>query len=301
MKISVIIPVFNDINGLKDTVISLNKQTLNKSEFEIIVANDGGIENINQYCKEENITCISIVPNMGSYNARNEGIKVSKCEHLAFVDADALPDENWLKSGLEALQNNDYVGGKVELIMKDKSNASIYEATRSFDIEKYLSQFHFAPTVNLFVKKSVIDKIGMFDSGLRSSGDYEFGNRVNEGSYKMGYAADAVVRHFTRNKEELFKKNIRLAKGKVDLRRRTNYFSGFSRGLLMCLRGIIPAKPLSGYNRYGFINGIGVYIFACRVKMNYYKCYYDALKKNEITENVSSKAEVQLIHETKIA
>src|SRR3989337_2791543 len=111
--ISIIIPVFFDAIGLDVTLNSLARQSLGKTNFEIIVGNDGGYESIRGVCKKYNVQCIDIIPRQGSYFARNKALEETRGEFIAFVDADITVDNNWLKSGLEALKNADYVGGVV--------------------------------------------------------------------------------------------------------------------------------------------------------------------------------------------
>jgi glycosyltransferase AglI len=60
------------------------------------------------------VTEVSIVPNRGSYFARNRGIERAAGEDLAFVDADIVVPEDWLAVGRDALRSAEYVGGPVD-------------------------------------------------------------------------------------------------------------------------------------------------------------------------------------------
>ena len=57
--ISVIIPVYKDAKGLHDTLTSLQKQTLDKSKYEVIIANDGDDSHVSEVCKEFEVKEIS--------------------------------------------------------------------------------------------------------------------------------------------------------------------------------------------------------------------------------------------------
>ena len=50
IKISVIIPIYNGVKYIKSCLESLQKQTL--SEFEVILINDGSIDESGQLCNE---------------------------------------------------------------------------------------------------------------------------------------------------------------------------------------------------------------------------------------------------------
>src|SRR5690606_28065743 len=88
--VSVVIPVYRDAPGLADTLDSLDRQTLRPTEYEIIVSNDGGDPEVRALCEARGVTEVSIVPNRGSYFARNRGIERTAGENLAFVDADII-------------------------------------------------------------------------------------------------------------------------------------------------------------------------------------------------------------------
>lgn len=217
--ISVIIPVYKDSEGTKDTLESLEEQNLNKSEFEIIIVNDGGDKETEKICKEHEVKIITIIPNKGSYNARNEGLKESRGEYIAFVDADIKVSENWLKLGRELLKKYDYVGGKVEIDKtKLKTLAHYFEYISAFENEKKIKKYNYIPTANLFVKRNIIKELGGFDKRLQSGGDVEFGSRVfSSRKFKMHYNDDLIVVHPPRGQERLLKKYIRVNKGANDL------------------------------------------------------------------------------------
>lgn len=216
---SIIIPVYKDALGLRDTLLSLNKQSICKDKFEIIVANDGGNKGVTEVCLKHGVKVININPNMGSYFARNRGIEYSKGEYIAFLDADIMVPPNWLQNGMESLVNFDYVGGNV-IIDESKINTltDLYEAKTAFDIKKYIKKAHFGVTANLFVKREVFDELGGFEQRLYSGGDLEFGNRIYNFSYfKQEYEKKITVVHPPRGYKNFVKKFKRISKGHNDL------------------------------------------------------------------------------------
>lgn len=220
LSISVIIPVYNDHIGLTTTLNSLQNQTLSGYEFEIIVGNDGCSSSVHQVCKRFGVSCIDIFPNQGSYNARNRAMYTACSENLAFVDADIMVPTNWLENGLIALEDADYVAGDI-IIQKEEnmSIAELFEYYSAFNIHYYLAKHHFGVTGNLFVKKRVFDALGPFDHRLRSSGDLEFGDRVQQsGTFVQNYAADITVLHPPRGRRNYIKKIKRGAVGQVLLK-----------------------------------------------------------------------------------
>lgn len=90
VKISVIMPVYNEEQYLEKTCQSLKQQTLD--DIELICINDGSTDNstdilTNLATEYDNIRIIN-QENQGSGIARNKGIDEAKGEYIAFLDAD---------------------------------------------------------------------------------------------------------------------------------------------------------------------------------------------------------------------
>lgn len=89
MKFSIIIPVYNVKDYLKQCLESILNQTY--TDYEIIIVDDGsedGSEVIcDEYAKNNNIMCIHQI-NQGLSVARNVGIGYARGEYLLFIDSD---------------------------------------------------------------------------------------------------------------------------------------------------------------------------------------------------------------------
>jgi len=219
--VSVVIPVYRDAPGLADTLDSLDRQTLRPTEYEIIVSNDGGDPEVRALCEARGVTEVSIVPNRGSYFARNRGIERTAGENLAFVDADIIVPEDWLEVGREALRKAEYVGGPVKV---DEAGATTpaqrYEASTGFRGNTSELRHGFFVTANLFVKRKVFQCLGGFDERLRSGGDNEFGGRVARvDEYRQRFDEGLAVLHPARGYRGLVHKAVRVAQGKQMLNR----------------------------------------------------------------------------------
>lgn len=95
--ISIIVPIYNAENYLKECLDSLIKQTY--TNLEIILINDGSDDDSLSICREYEKTDNRIVvidkKNEGVSAARNDGLKISKGEWISFVDADDYVDLNF--------------------------------------------------------------------------------------------------------------------------------------------------------------------------------------------------------------
>ncbi len=108
-KISVIVPVYNVEKYLNKCLTSLIKQTY--KNFEIIVINDGSIDNslaiCNKYANKYDNVKVYDYKNAGVAHARNVGIKKATGDYLLFVDSDDYIDEKLLENLNEFLKKND--------------------------------------------------------------------------------------------------------------------------------------------------------------------------------------------------
>lgn len=94
-KISIITVVFNGVNVIERTILSVIEQSYNNLEYIIIDggSNDGTIELIKKY--EQHITFWSSEPDKGIYDAMNKGIRIATGELINFMNAgDGFIDSN---------------------------------------------------------------------------------------------------------------------------------------------------------------------------------------------------------------
>ena len=100
IKISIIIPVFNTEQYLKQCFDSVINQTL--KDIEIICINDGSTDNsvniIKQYQQKDNrFVFVNFFEHKGVSDAKNEGIKIAKGKYITFVDSDDWVSKDYIK------------------------------------------------------------------------------------------------------------------------------------------------------------------------------------------------------------
>ena len=98
-KFSVVVPLYNKGQSIKDTINSVLEQSFR--DFELIIVNDGSADNSLQVVREIKDSRIRIIDkkNGGVSSARNRGIAEAKNEWIALLDGDDL----WLPNHLEDL------------------------------------------------------------------------------------------------------------------------------------------------------------------------------------------------------
>ena len=136
-KISVIIPVYNVENYLHRCVDSIINQTYKK--LEIILINDGSLDNSGKICDEYAISDSRIIvihkKNEGSSCARNAGLKIATGDFISFVDSDDFLEKSMIKSMLDKLLKYDL--SVIEIKPKSKSQQAV--SNDQFEIEDQLS------------------------------------------------------------------------------------------------------------------------------------------------------------------
>ncbi len=219
--VSVVIPVFNDSGRLDTCLRALAAQTYPADRYEVIVVDNGSQPPAaGQLARQHPQVTWTDESVSSSYAARNRGIALARGEVFAFTDSDCVPAADWIEQGVAALRGTvdcGLVAGQVESFAHDPHDptiAELYDQVASFPQQEYVDQRHFGATANVFTTAAVIRRVGPFNPGLKSGGDYEWGQRVFAAGYRQIYAAAARVRHPARRSlRTLIAKRRRLAGG----------------------------------------------------------------------------------------
>jgi len=229
-QLSVIIPVYNNSSGLRKVLWSLVNQDFDKILYEIIVSDNGSTDKTldvaKEYADEYPQLVRYVIENkiQSSYAARNKGIIISKGKILVFTDADCIADKDWLKNGFSSMTQSSVsmVAGRIKFTYKN-SEPNIweyYDSAEKLNQKSYVNNAGFGATANLFVRKKMFDKYGLFLPELQSGGDYEFGRRLTQLGEVLLYAETSLVYHPARfTFRDKLAKSKRVAKGQKMLER----------------------------------------------------------------------------------
>lgn len=200
LSVSVIVPVFQDQDGVKNFLCALEVQTYPRHLIDVVVVDNGSspplaLDNRDSHGFEVRlIRC----EKPGSYAARNAGALVADGQVFAFSDADCVPDPEWLENGIKALitvGGDSLIGGEVSLLNPAAQTAvSIYQRIVGFQQRENINNKFFSVTANLFCTREMYSLIGPFHEGLLSGGDLEWGGRARRYGVETRFAPDAIVR-----------------------------------------------------------------------------------------------------------
>lgn len=110
IKVSIVIPVFNEEEYISDCIDSLLNQDYPPKEYEIIVVDNNSSDNtlriVNKY---KNVSVVTEYMR-GASAARNKGIKLARGEIIAFVDGDTIIPRGWVNNILDVFKDNRRLG-----------------------------------------------------------------------------------------------------------------------------------------------------------------------------------------------
>ena len=194
--ISVIIPHYNDLEQLRVCYARLLSQEWPADDFEIIVADNNsscGLEAVKATTPQ---AIVVAAPIQGAGPARNAAMAASSGRVFAFIDSDCVPEPDWLREGMAALDRFDFIGGKVITFAQDSARPTpveAYEIVFNFDFRRYIEKVGFTGTGNMFVPRQHAERVGDFRTGVAEDMDWSF--RARALGLKLGYAERAIVGH----------------------------------------------------------------------------------------------------------
>ena len=117
MKLSIVIPVFNELESLPKLVIELKKVLKVFDSWEVIFVDDGSSDKSDKWLselsqKEDNFYLIQFYRNYGKSAALSEGFKAASGQYVITLDADLQDDPEEIKNLVNKLDEGwDLVSG----------------------------------------------------------------------------------------------------------------------------------------------------------------------------------------------
>lgn len=184
--ISVVIPAYNAEDSISSCIDSVLNQSQIQHIVELVVVNDGSTDKTARIVEDLIANSKSAIKmkiinqeNKGVSAARNNGIKSSTGEWIAFLDS----DDQWRKDKIELS-----VGAvkKHPEITALGSNRSSFMRTQGKKVDEGLYRLStrdqlwspWPTTSSLMVKRNVIDEVGMFDESRTHAEDVDLLLRI---------------------------------------------------------------------------------------------------------------------------
>lgn len=250
--VSVIVPVYNDPDGINATLESVVKQSYPDDRYEVIVADNGSTDStrevIHSYSDEypRLITLVVERQTQSPAAARNKGIERASGSVFAFIDSDMTVEETWLEAVVTSLQdgNQKHLSCAVKIYTPrgQETLAAKYDHIFAFPIQKYIEESDFSGAGGLVVRKEVLEAVGPFDTQLLFNADKELTRRVHEEGFELHFEPNITTYHPARTSiANQLKKSFRIGRSIIHLHKA--YPERFNAGNPFRLRRYLPANP----------------------------------------------------------
>lgn len=195
---SVIIPTYNRAEQLERCLNALLTQTY--KNFEVLVCDDGSIDNTSEIVKQEKYADLNLKyfhgENFGGpARARNTGIREAKGDWVCFLDS----DDWWFPEKLEYckkyISQHDVISHSLYAYFSDGKRKKM----KTFALNKnafvrLMSKRNTVLTSSACVKKDVLQKVGFFseDKNLIAVEDFDLWLRVARAGYRFKVIAKCL-------------------------------------------------------------------------------------------------------------
>lgn len=189
LKISIVVPVYNSEDTIKRTIDSILNQTY--SNLEIVIIDDGSTDNSKNIIMQYDSNKINYYyqNNSGVSSARNLGVKLSRGNYIAFLDADDFWEDNFIERCIEAIKtfpninlfctriqqiNNNILGNINAMKVSSKVDDT-------FKLFNYFDVANIEPVVSMssvVIKKEAFVNVGGFNELSYSGEDHELYGKI---------------------------------------------------------------------------------------------------------------------------
>lgn len=138
MKISVILPAYNEEKYIKNAIESVLNQSFN--DFELIIVNDGSSDNTRKIIENIDDTRIKIInqTNQGPGASRNNAMKIAQGDYIMFLDGDDEYCPDALQIAYDEITSNNT---DISIFQIIKYNGDSYSENNWFNLDNFPEEF----------------------------------------------------------------------------------------------------------------------------------------------------------------
>jgi len=198
-RVSVVIPCYNTAQFIAEAVGSVLAQTY--LDYEIVIVNDGSpdtpeLERV--LAPWTNRIVYTKIENHGLAGARNAGILISKGEFIALLDSDDMWEPNYLEVLVCALDRDpsaDIVYPRFLNFGDGIRSGTLNMASRGEVTFISLLQETCTVTVSVLARRAAFERVGLFDSSLRSCEDFDMWLSCVKSGIRIIYRDEVLLRY----------------------------------------------------------------------------------------------------------
>lgn len=183
--VSAIITTHGRLELLKEAIWSVKKQTY--KNIELIVVDDCSQDGTKEWFEQEQDQTIKYIyipkeESQGGNHARNVGIKEAKGKYIALLDDDDIWEKTKIEKQVKLLDAKSDVGlvycGHIKLYENGETINYIPDNTLTGDLSVKVFCMVFCTTSMIMIRKSILDKSGLFDESLNFWQEYDLVIRI---------------------------------------------------------------------------------------------------------------------------
>lgn len=227
MRISIIIPVFNQLKYTKQCINSLlNTLSLPNNGIEIIIVDNCSTDGTNSYLKTlpECFKVITNKINLGYAKACNHGARAAGGNHLVFLNNDTVALAGWLEEMINVMEKEEnvgVVGSKLLFPNGSIQHAGVAVANRPMPVSPYHIFYKQPGDTNeankqrdyqvvtgacMLLKKDLFWAVGGFDENyINGYEDVDLCFKIRQKGYRVVYCPKSVLYHYESVSEGRFK------------------------------------------------------------------------------------------------
>jgi len=200
VSVSIIVPAYNASASLGRTIEALLKQNCFQP-FEIIVVDDGSIDNTAEIAHSFGAVKYLRQENAGPAAARNHGARLARGQYLAFTDSDCIPHEDWISRLMAG-----FAQAEVGVVAGSYGIANPQNwLSRCIHAEIIWRHQHLMPdfpnsfgSYNFCVKKEVFEGVGGFNTVYRNASgeDNDLSYKIIAAGWRIYFDRKALVDHY---------------------------------------------------------------------------------------------------------
>jgi GT2 family glycosyltransferase len=192
-RVAIVIPTWNNIQYLVQTIRSLRERTVGV-EYRIIVVPNGCTDGTYAWLEKEKIESVPFGESVGFVRATNAGLgKVQESEHVLWLNDDVrITDPGWLFTLVRHFEDEKVgaVGPVSNFVM----------GTQDFRLDN-LPLVHEAPFLIgfcLLVRKEAFKKVGLIDDryGIGTNDDLDYSMSLRDKGYKLLVDRNVFLWHY---------------------------------------------------------------------------------------------------------
>jgi cellulose synthase/poly-beta-1,6-N-acetylglucosamine synthase-like glycosyltransferase len=223
IPVSIVIPMYNAERYIVIVLDAICRQQY-AGPIEVIVVNDGSTDRslslVKEYRGRLPVTVIDQA-NQGAAAATNNGFQAAHYDIICSIDSDVVLQADWLSKVIEEFRDPQVAA--VQGYYRTPRTVSFWARMMGYDVEKryddiagkYVTQVCTGDTA---YRKSVLNKVGLFDPAFVYGYDNDMSYRLVGAGYKLVFRKDALCDHYWKTDAKSYiSQQYRSAYGRLQL------------------------------------------------------------------------------------